>query len=105
MAGVRDHALQQMEAAWPGRGALREGVGEDHIYVTQTGAVGPDCVVFQDLPEKFQGLVDGLVPPKTPNGTPVYRCKIKSWRTCLENGRGRVHRRIAMSPRAAIALK
>ena len=51
LAGVRDHALQQMEAAWPGRGALREGVGEDHIYVTQTGAVGPDCVVFQDLPE------------------------------------------------------
>ena len=34
-----------------------------------------DCVVFQDLPKKFQGLVDGLVRQKHPDGTPVYRCE------------------------------
>ena len=38
-------------------------------------AVKTDCVVFQDLPKKFQGLVDGLVRQKHPDGTPVYRCK------------------------------
>ena len=35
-------------------------------------AVKTDCVVFQDLPKKFQGLVDGLVRQKHPDGTPVY---------------------------------
>ena len=38
-------------------------------------AVKTDCVVFQDLPKKFQGLVDGLVRQKHPDGTPVYRCE------------------------------
>ena len=38
-------------------------------------AVKTDCVVFQDLPKKFQGLVDGLVREKHPDGTPVYRCE------------------------------
>ena len=38
-------------------------------------AVKTDCVVFQDLPKKFQGLVDGLVRQKHPAGTPVYRCE------------------------------
>ena len=38
-------------------------------------AVKTDCVVFQDLPKKFQGLVDGLVRQKHADGTPVYRCE------------------------------
>ena len=38
-------------------------------------AVKTDCVVFQDLPKKFQGLVDGLVRERHPDGTPVYRCE------------------------------
>ena len=38
-------------------------------------AVKTDCVVFQDLPKKFQGLVDGLVRQKHPAGTPMYRCE------------------------------
>ena len=38
-------------------------------------AVKTDCVVFQDLPKKFQGLVDGLVRQRHPDGTPVYRCE------------------------------
>ena len=38
-------------------------------------AVKTDCVVFQDLPKKFQRLVDGLVRERHPDGTPVYRCE------------------------------
>ncbi|CAE7238133.1 unnamed protein product [Symbiodinium natans] len=38
-------------------------------------AVKTDCVVFQDLPKKFQGLVDSLVRERHPDGTPVYRCE------------------------------
>ena len=36
-------------------------------------AVKTDCVVLQDLPKKFQRLVDGLVRERHPDGTPVYR--------------------------------
>ena len=38
-------------------------------------AVKTDCVVFQDLPKKFQRLVDGLVRERHPDGTPVHRCE------------------------------
>ena len=64
-------------------------------------AVKTDCVVFQDLPKKFQGLVDGLVRERHPDGTPVYprieakcpNCSTVNWKVaedpvlhCLEGG-------------------
>ena len=47
----------------------------DALAARYLKAVKTDCVVFQDLPKKFQGLVDGLVRERHPDGTPVYRCE------------------------------
>eukprot|EP00439_Symbiodinium_sp_Y106_P019354 s11067_g2.t1 len=46
-----------------------------HALARYLKAVKTDCVVFQDLPKKFQGLVDGLVRERHPDGTPVYEVK------------------------------
>ena len=90
-------ALQQMEAAWPEERELLSNrscrpvhdfvMASEYVAVSRIRdalatvpsrylkAVKTDCVVFQDLPKKFQGLVDGLVRQKHPDGTPVYRCE------------------------------
>ena len=47
----------------------------DALAARYLKAVKTDCVVSQDLPKKFQGLVDGLVRERHPDGTPVYRCE------------------------------
>ena len=73
------------------------GMHWDHIYVTQllsnrscrpvhdfvmasrsmrrSPASGMHSQPCRRVPKKFQGLVDGLVRQKHPDGTPVYRCE------------------------------
>ena len=70
----------------PACARLRDGLGVRRLFqnpgCTRNRAVLKavktdcvDCVVFQNLPKKFQGLVDSLVRERHSDGTPVYRCK------------------------------
>ncbi|CAE6935233.1 unnamed protein product [Symbiodinium natans] len=77
---LRDPVVVQPEL--PACARLRDGLGvrrrRDALATVPSRylkAVKTDCVVFQDLPKKFQRLVDSLVRERHPDGTPVYRCE------------------------------